>query len=105
MTTKTGFTLSPESEEYLEVRAMNISGSRQVELRVQRRLPAGTLARTAARRLSLPGDSIWALRDESSSAYLDDTRPVGEQVRSGARLRLSPRSHLGGGKEEVGCCA
>ena len=37
----------------------------------------------------------WALRDDSRGEYLDETRPIGDQVESGAELVLTPRTHLG----------
>ncbi|HEX6813626.1 MAG TPA: hypothetical protein VF384_18550 [Planctomycetota bacterium] len=37
----------------------------------------------------------WALRDDSRGEYLDEARPIGEQITPGADLVLTPRTHLG----------
>jgi hypothetical protein len=43
----------------------------------------------------LPENVPWALRDEQTSAYLDDARPIGEQLHPGARVTVTPKTHLG----------
>jgi hypothetical protein len=62
---------------------------------VQRSLPAGAVARALAARMSLPENVPWALRDEQTSAYLDDTKPIGEQLLLGAKVTVTPKTHLG----------
>jgi len=45
--------------------------------------------------MSLPADVPWALRDDGSSAYLDSERPIGDQIEPGARVTITPKTHLG----------
>ena len=62
---------------------------------VQRATPAGAVASALAARMALPRNVPWMLRDDASGAVLDETKPVGEQIESGARVVLSPKAHLG----------
>jgi hypothetical protein len=62
---------------------------------VQRSLPAGEVARALAVRMSLPDNVPWALRNESTSAFLQDDLPIGDQVQEGAQVTITPKSHLG----------
>lgn len=56
---------------------------------------AGPLARTLAERMDLPIDTPWSLRADETGAILDDDHPIADQIRSGERVTLTPRSHLG----------
>ncbi len=56
---------------------------------------AGQVAQALAAELSLPGNVTWVLRDATSSAFLDGEQPIGNQVKTGARVSLTPRAHLG----------
>ena len=38
----------------------------------------------------------WALRDDDSSAYLDESRPIGSQIGPSSRVTITPQTHLGG---------
>jgi hypothetical protein len=62
---------------------------------VQPSLPARALAEALAAKMSLPQNTPWALRDDTTSEYLDDEKPIGEQVSPGARLTVTPKAHLG----------
>ena len=46
--------------------------------------------------MALPDDVAWALRDDDSSTYLDESRPIGSQIGPGARVTITPQTHLGG---------
>ena len=61
---------------------------------VQHSLPAGAVARAAASQFSLPDNVPWSLHDDRG-AFLDDDAPIGNQVQSGDRLWVSPKTHLG----------
>jgi len=61
---------------------------------VQHSLPAGAVARAAANQFSLPENVPWSLHDDRG-AFLDDEAPIGDQVTPGARLWVSPKTHLG----------
>lgn len=91
-----GATATLEPPETLGFEATDVTGMHHVAARdVQRRLPAGAVARALASRMALPDNVPWALRDEATSAYLDDDRPIGDQIEPEARLTLTPKTHLG----------
>jgi hypothetical protein len=91
-----GATATLEPPETLGFEATDVTGMHRVAARdVQRRLPAGAVARALASRMALPDNVPWALRDEATSAYLDDDRPIGDQIEPEAHLTLTPKTHLG----------
>jgi hypothetical protein len=61
---------------------------------VQHSLPAGAVARAVANRFSLPENVPWSLHDDRG-AFLDDEAPIGDQVTTGTKLWVSPKTHLG----------
>lgn len=82
--------------DLLEFEATDVTGTHNVVARdVQSSLPAGAVASALAHRMSLPADVPWALRDERSSAFLDDGVAIGDQIETKARLTVVPKSHLG----------
>ena len=92
--TRTGAGAGPDSDFFLE--ADDVTGTQHVELRnVNRATPVSTVTRTLASRMSLPQNVPWALRRASDGAYLED-RPIGDQVQNGAKVTMTPRTHLGG---------
>lgn len=78
----------------LRIRATDVTGSLEIEAELQPGVPAGAVARTLARRMELPNDVPWALRDDRG-AFLDDERQIGEQLGPEARVTLTPKTHLG----------
>jgi hypothetical protein len=80
----------------LRLEATDVTGTHTlVASDVQKTLPVGAVTRALASRMSLPANVPWALRDESTSVYLDDTRPIGDQIAPGARVTITPKTHLG----------
>ena len=75
--------------------ATNVTGTQTLPIDVDPALPAETVANSIASMMSMPGNVPWALRDDESSAYLDDSKTIGEQVRPGAHVTLTPKAHLG----------
>jgi len=53
------------------------------------------VASSLAAWMKLPDNVPWGLRDDSSSRFLDDELPVGDQIRPGARVTVTPKTHLG----------
>ena len=83
--------------ETLRFTATDVTGTYTVEATdVQRSLPAGAVARSIASRFGLPDDVPWALRSDSTSAYLDDDVAIGDQIESDTNITIFPRTHLGG---------
>jgi hypothetical protein len=73
----------------------DVTGTHMAEAKdVQRSVPAGAVARAAASRFSLPENVPWSLHDDRG-AFLDDDRAIGDQVDNGAKLWVSPKTHLG----------
>ena len=59
--------------------------------------PAGEVARSLASRLNLPTNVPWSLRSDTSAEYLKDEIDLASQLpETGAKLTISPRTHLGG---------
>jgi hypothetical protein len=79
----------------MTLEASTVTSTRTLDVEVERGLPAGDVTRTLADRMALPEDVPWALRDDGSSVYLDPGRPIGDQVEPGARITVTPKTHLG----------
>ena len=76
--------------------ASNITGSQSVPFEFDGGLRVSSITESIADRMALPSDVAWALRDDDSSAYLDDNLPIGSQIRPGSKLTITPKTHLGG---------
>jgi hypothetical protein len=86
---------APESETF-DFQVTDVTRSRTLRARnVQRSLPAGAVARSLAAHLKMPDNVPWTLRSDKSSAYLDEKRPIGEQIEPNSQVTLSPVTHLG----------
>jgi hypothetical protein len=85
---------SPETERF-SFEVSDVTGTYTMTVTdMQPSLPAGTAAQALASRASLP-DTPWALRDDRTAEFLTDDRPIGEQISPGARVTLTPKTHLG----------
>ncbi len=62
---------------------------------IEPELPAGAAARTLAARMQLPENVPYTLRNDSTSVYLDEALPIGDQVDADTTLTITPKSHLG----------
>lgn len=88
--------LESPATEFIRFLATDVTGTHQLEVAdLQRTLPVFQAAQTLASRMSLPDNVPWALRDESTSAYLDDKAAIGDQIAPNARVSITPRTHLG----------
>jgi hypothetical protein len=76
--------------------ASNVTGTQSIPIEVSGALSARAVAASIADRMALPDDVAWALRDDDSSAYLDESRSIGEQILPGSRVTVTPLTHLGG---------
>jgi hypothetical protein len=88
-------TRAPEEGAVMTLHASSVTDPQPVAVEVPRALPAHAVAASMAELMALPGNVAWALRDEDSSAFLDDRKPIGEQVEPGARISVTPKTHLG----------
>lgn len=87
---------NPQAAATLSFQAVSVTESEVHEVSdVQASLPAGAVAQAIAAQMHLPENTPWGLRDESTSVLLDDDKPIGEQIAPGARLKVTPKAHLG----------
>jgi hypothetical protein len=56
---------------------------------------AGAVARTLADRMGLPQNVPWTLRNDRSGQYLEEEVEIGRQIEPGAKVTVTPRTHLG----------
>ena len=80
----------------LTLRARDVTGTRDLPVEVDPGLRVSDVADQLVDLMSLPRDTPWALRDDRSASFLDDSRSIGEQVTgTEATLTVTPRTHLG----------
>ena len=84
------------SEIPISFLASNITGTQSVPVEVNGGLSVRSVADSIAARMALPEDVAWALRDDDSSTYLDESRPIGPQIGPNSRVTITPQTHLGG---------
>ena len=89
--------VTPSSKSF-QFLARNVTATKTLPVEVEPELPAEEVARAVAELLSMPADTPWALREDESASFLDGDLPIGEQIRPGARVTLTPRAHLGGAR-------
>jgi len=82
--------------EVLMFNAANVTGSQELPIEVGPGLSVRSVTDSIAHRMALPGDVPWTLRDDDSSAYLDEDRPIGDQIEPGSHVTITPKTHLGG---------
>ena len=86
--------LSPQPET-LTFDASNITGTQELPFEIRADLSVRSVTDTIAHRMVLPTDVTWTLRDDSSSEFLDEDAPIGDQLERGAHVTITPRAHLG----------
>lgn len=87
----------PERPQAFRFLARNVTATKTLPIEVEPGLAAEAVARAVAELMAMPQDTPWALREDDTAAFLDGDRPIGEQLRPGARVTLTPKAHLGGG--------
>ena len=84
-----------ENPEVLVFHAANVTGTQELPIEVGRRLSVRSVTDSIAHRMALPNDVPWSLRDDGSSSYLDEDRPIGDQIEPGSHVTITPKTHLG----------
>lgn len=80
----------------LRLFATDVTGSHELEAPgIDRSTPAGAVANAFANRMELPTNVPWGLRNDETAAYLSDDEPIGDQIETGSRVVVTPKSHLG----------
>jgi hypothetical protein len=92
---------SSRSPELISFHATTVTGSQNIPVESEPELSVRAVTESIVHRMGLPQDVTWALRDDHSSAYLDDSRPIGDQLEPGARVSITAKAHLGGGIRPV----
>ena len=82
--------------------AANVTGTQEVPIEIGTGLSVRAVTDSIAHRMALPGDVAWSLRDDGSSAYLDEDRSIGDQIESGTHLTITPKTHLGASGPGIG---
>ncbi len=86
----------PPGGETLHFEVTDVTGThRVVASNVRKATPTGVVARALAGQMSLPDNVPWALRDDASSALLDERLPIGDQVEPAGKVTLMPKTNLG----------
>ena len=93
--------LRTRETESLAFRAGNITGTQDLGVEFGRNLSVRSVTDSIAHRMALPTDVTWTLRDDGSSAYLDEDRPIGDQLARGAHVTITPKAHLGGSSRSI----
>jgi hypothetical protein len=83
------------SETTLSFEAADVTGTHTAEANVQPMLPAHAVAASLVASMSLPQNVPYGLRDDSTGAFLDDAKPIGEQIGPNAKVTITPKTHLG----------
>lgn len=79
----------------LDFRAVNVTGTKEYAFSVDPALMVDAVIEKVTEEMRLPDTSFYAFRDDGSSRYLDEKKSIGESIHPGARLTVTPRTHLG----------
>jgi hypothetical protein len=80
----------------LTLQATDVTGTHTLEMSgVQESVPAGLLAQAIAARMELPQNVPWALRSDTTGAFLEDALPIGDQIEQESTVTVTPKAHLG----------
>ena len=82
------------AEAVIRFHAQGVTGSDAIEVSFQRSTPGDAVARSLANMLGMPDDLSYGIRNDGTSAYLEDV-PIGDQIETGTRVTLVPKTHLG----------
>ena len=72
-----------------------VTGSKNYTVSFQPEVHAGAATKALAARMGLAPGTPYALRSSRSTKYLDDSRPLGEQITPGEKVTVTPKAHLG----------
>ena len=82
--------------ETLAFQAANVTGTQEIPIEIGSGVSVRSVTESIAHRMALPDDVAWSLRDDGSSGYLDEERSIGDQIKPGAHLTITPKTHLAG---------
>ncbi len=88
----------PRNRGAFRFRVRDVMDTMELEVTdIERGTPAAAVAQAMASRMELPGEVAYVLRDERNGSWLQDDRPVDEQIdeATDVTLRLTPKARLG----------
>lgn len=92
-------TIAPDEttvEDPLSFSAVDVTGIHELIFEgVDGHRLTGDVAQSVAEAMDLPTNVPWSLRDEEKARMLEEDVPVGRQLRTGGKVVVIPRSHLG----------
>ena len=90
---------TPETEREdadFRLHANDVTGTVSLDARdIQPSAPAGMIAEAMASRMQLPSNVPWMLRSDRTGAFLEEDQPIGDQIETGSRVVVTPKTHLG----------
>ena len=92
--TQLSISTTTASSEVLAFQAANVTGTQEIPIEIGSGLSVRSVTDSIAHRMALPDDVPWTLRDDGSSSYLDEQRPIGDQIKPGAHVTITPKTHL-----------
>jgi len=82
--------------ETMDFLATDITNTMRVKAQgVQSGTPVSAVAKSLAASMRLPVNVPWAIRDDRTSRFLDDFRPIGDQIEPDSSVTICPKTHLG----------
>ncbi|MDP7016049.1 MAG: hypothetical protein QGG36_09635 [Pirellulaceae bacterium] len=78
----------------IQFEAADVTGTHTAVADVQRSLPASAVVDSLVKQMALPENVPYALRDDTTGAFLDDQQAIGDQMTDG-HVTLTPKTHLG----------
>ena len=79
--------------------AVDVTGTNVVEGRINPAINTKELTGLYASRMQLPTNVPWMLRSDRTGAFLDEDASIGDQVETGSRVVMTPKTHLGSGND------
>ena len=82
------------SQDVFSFRASNVTGTRELPIEVRRDVSVGDVTSSIVDLMALPDDVAWSLRADRGQ-FLDEEAKIGEQLKPGSHVTITPRTHLG----------
>lgn len=86
---------APSGPALLAFHVTNVTRNLEIPVEIGSGIRVDAVTAAIAQRMSLPDDVVWALRDDDTSAFLDEGRAIGDQIAPGAHVTMIPKTHLG----------
>ena len=84
-----------DPDAHIRFEATDVTGTHSATADVQRSLPTSAVVASLIRRMTMPENVPYGLRDDTTGKFLDDAVPIGDQLTPESRTTLTPKTHLG----------